>query len=235
MTPFMYELYIANKNYSSWSLRPWALMRELDVPFVERLTPFREGSSYEEFRRFSPNGKVPCLVHDGWTVWDSLAIVEHLAERHAGVWPQDAKARSWARSAAAEMHSGFAELRRRCPMNVGLRLRLREKAPALLADIARVTELWSEGLERFGGPFLAGAAFCAVDAFFAPVAFRMQSYGLVFEGEAGRYAERLLALPSLRAWEAAALREPWREREHDAETLASGELLEDRRAAPDRA
>ncbi|HQY70835.1 MAG TPA: glutathione S-transferase N-terminal domain-containing protein, partial [Pseudomonadales bacterium] len=107
----MYELYIANKNYSSWSLRPWVLMRELRIAFDERLVPFAPGSNFERFRAFSPTGKVPCL-HDGATVvWDSLAIAEYLAERHAGVWPSDARARAWARSAAAEMHSGFGALR----------------------------------------------------------------------------------------------------------------------------
>ena len=122
----MYTLYIGNKNYSSWSLRPWVLMRALSIPFEERLVPFEEGSNWNRFRAFSPNGRVPCL-HDGTKViWDSLAITEYLAERHAGVWPGDVDVRAWARSVAGEMHSGFAELRNRCTMNCGLRIRLGE-------------------------------------------------------------------------------------------------------------
>ena len=148
----MYELYIANKNYSSWSLRPWVLMRELGIPFAERLNPFLQGSSWEAFRRFSPNGKVPCLHDRGTVVWDSLAIAEYLAERHDDVWPQSSDARSWSRCAAAEMHSGFAALRECCPMNCGVRVQLHDMPLALLKDLARLEALWSEGLERFGGP-----------------------------------------------------------------------------------
>ena len=118
----MYTLYIANKNYSSWSLRPWLLMRVLAIPFEERLTPFPTGSSWSLYRPFSPSGRVPCLIDDGWAVWDSLAIAEYLAERHAGVWPSDARARAWARSAAAEMHSSFTALRNTCPMSCGVRV-----------------------------------------------------------------------------------------------------------------
>ena len=162
----MYTLWIANKNYSSWSLRPWALMRVLDIAFEEQLRPF--GDLCEDgrgFRGFSPTGKVPCL-HDGATVvWDSLAIAEYLAERHAGVWPADPAARAWARCAAAEMHSGFGALRNICSMNCGVRIRLHEVSDALKADLARLEELWVDGLVRHGGPWLGGAGFGAVDAF----------------------------------------------------------------------
>lgn len=226
----MYELYIANKNYSSWSLRPWVLMRMLDIPFVERAQQFSEGGNWERFRAFSPSGKVPCL-HDGSVVvWDSLAIVEYLAERHAGVWPADVTARTWARCAAAEMHSGLAVLRERCSMTVGQRIRLREIPDALQRDIDRVDELWSEGLRRFGGPFLAGGAFTGVDAFFAPVAFRVQSYGLPLAPSALGYAQRLLSLAPMRAWAEAALRETFRERAHEEEIARYGEVLEDLRS-----
>jgi glutathione S-transferase len=221
----MVELFIANKNYSSWSLRPWVLMRELGIPFQERLVPFGQGS----FRSFSPSGKVPCLNDQGTVVWDSLAITEYLAERHDGVWPADAKARAWARCAAAEMHSGFGALRERCTMNCGIRVRLHELPPALERDIARLGELWNEGLARFGGPFLAGEAFTAVDAFFAPVAFRVQTYGLKLDGAAAAYASRLLALPAMQRWQADALQEPWREPAHDDEARRAGTLLEDLR------
>ena len=134
----MYELYIANKNYSSWSLRPWVLMRELQIEFTEQLLRFGQTSSWADFRRISPSGKVPCLVDDDTVVWDSLAIAEYLAEHHAGVWPSNSPARAWARSAAAEMHSGFGELRGRCSMSCGVRIRLNDIPAALERDIARI-------------------------------------------------------------------------------------------------
>jgi glutathione S-transferase len=226
----MYTLHIANKNYSSWSLRPWVLMRVLGIPFEEHQVEFPTGSSFTLFRAFSPNGRVPCLTDDGWPVWDSLAIVEYLAERHPGVWPEDAKARAWARSAVAEMHSSFTALRNDCPMNCGVRVRPKEKSAALKQDLFRLSDLWNDGLARFGGPFLAGPAFTGVDAYFAPVAFRAQSYGLTFEGAAADYPARLLGLPAMRDWYAAGLAETWREPDHEAETLAAGEIVEDFRA-----
>jgi glutathione S-transferase len=227
----MYTLHIANKNYSSWSLRPWVLMRSLGIPFSEILHPFEPGSNRERFRGFSPNGKVPSLVDTSTTIWDSLAITEYLAERHAGVWPEDPMARAWARCAAAEMHSGFAALRECCSMNCGVRVRLDEVPAPLLLDIERVQELWKDGLARFGGPFLAGPEFTAADAFFAPVAFRVQTYGLVLDAAAGAYAARLLALEAMVDWYAEALREPWRDEAHDAETRRAGTWLEDLRAS----
>ena len=228
----MYELYIANKNYSSWSLRPWALMRALSIPFEERLTVFDEGSNWSKFRAFSPSGRVPCLHDGGTVVWDSLAIVEYLAERHAGVWPHDDGARAWARCAASEMHSAFTALRERCSMNCGLRVELSEIGEALYADVARIDELWSEGLSRFGGPYLAGANFCAVDAFFAPVAFRAQTYALPLSDAARAYARSLLEHPALREWYDAALIEPWRETGHEAEAAANGTIRADYRKPP---
>src|ERR1019366_3006427 len=122
----MYELYIANKNYSSWSLRPWVLLRELNIPFVEHLVPFGDASGWNAYRKISPSGKVPCLIDGQTVVWDSLGIAEYLAERHDTVWPTNGQARAWARCAAAEMHSGFNELRNRCSMSCGVRLRLNE-------------------------------------------------------------------------------------------------------------
>lgn len=227
----MYELYIGNKNYSSWSLRPWVLMRALDIPFVEHVIPFDPGTSWAKFRRFSPSGKVPCLVDDATVAWDSMGITEYLADRHAGVWPGDPLARAWARCAAAEMHSGFADLRQRCSMNCGLRARLDRVVPALRRDVDRVDELWREGLGRFGGPFLAGSSFTAVDAFYAPVAFRVRTYGLELSGSAAEYAGRVLALPAMREWDAAALAEPWRDEEHEVEAMQDATLVEDLRTA----
>jgi len=225
----MYKLFIANKNYSSWSLRPWLLMTELGLPFKAHLHVFGEGANWAAFRAFSPTGKVPCLQADDQVVWDSLAIAEWLAERHLGVWPADEGARAWARCAAAEMHSGFGTLRDMCSMNCGLRVRLHEVPAALQADLDRLDELWREGLARFGGPFLAGAAFSAVDAFFAPVAFRIQTYGLSLSPLALAYAHRLLDLPGMQQWYDEALREPWREPGHEAASLHHGERLADER------
>jgi glutathione S-transferase len=225
-----YRLHTANRNYSSWSLRPWVLMRVLGIGFEEEQHLFAPGSNRAAFRAFAPNGTVPCL-HDGdAVVWDSLAIVEYLAERHGGVWPADAAARAWARCAAAEMHGGFSALRNACSMNCGLRVRLHAIGPGLAQDIARIDELWCEGLARFGGPFLGGAAFTAVDAFFAPVAFRAQGYGLAFSAPAAGYVARLLALAPMREWYDAALLETAREPGHEAEAAAAGTITADLRA-----
>jgi glutathione S-transferase len=207
-------------------------MRELGIAFEERLMPFHEGGSYQHFRKFSPTGRVPCLHEGDVVVWDSYAITEYLAERHPGVWPADAKARAWARSASAEMHSGFMPLRDACSMNCGLRVRLHRIAEPVARDIARINELWNEGLKRFGGPFLAGTAFSAVDAFFAPIAFRVQTYGLKLDATGASYASRLLALPATQAWYKAALAERWREGGHEAEVQQAGVVLEDLRNVP---
>jgi glutathione S-transferase len=229
----MYTLHIANRNYSSWSLRPWVLLSELGIPFDEKLTPFQHGtsSSWTLFRSFSPTGKVPCLIDDDVTVWDSLSIAEYVAEHHASVWPADARVRAWARSAAAEMHSGFEALRSHCPMNCGIRLKLHAMPPALSSNLGRLQELWNEGLSRHGGPFLGGASFTAVDAFYAPVVFRIQSYQLDVDAACTGYVQRMLALPSMRRWYDAALQETWRDPDHEKETFSRGTLIEDLRAA----
>lgn len=225
----MYQLFIANKNYSSWSLRPWILMRELGITFEEKLVPFADGSSWELFRKFSPSGKVPCLLDGDNVVWDSMGITEYLAERREGVWPQDERARSWARCAAAEMHSGFAALRDVCSMSVGIRVQLYEISPALAKDIARLEEIWSEGLTKFGGPFLAGKSFTAVDAFYAPVVFRAQTYRLALSAAAMSYVEHMLSLPGMQAWESDALDEHWRDLEHENFVIKHGRMTSDLR------
>lgn len=225
----MYDLYIANKNYSSWSLRPWVMMRTLAIPFNERLVPFNDPDPKNGFTQFSPTGKMPCLVDGDVTVWDTLAIIEYLAERHDGVWADDAKARAWSRSAAAEMHSGFQSLRNLHPMSVGLRIRPVPPSEGLSKDIARIDTLWQHGLDAFGGPFLAGANFTAVDAFFCPVAFRFQTYGTALSPAAEAYKTRLLGLSAMKEWEQAAIQEPWRDPEHEEEAWASGEIIDDRR------
>lgn len=225
----MYQLFIADKNYSSWSLRPWLLMTELNIPFSELQSRFDGPDNHNKFRNFAPNGKVPCLHHDGDVIWESLAIVEYLAEQHPGVWPADRKARAFARCAATEMHAGFSTLRNTCPMSVGVRVQLNQISPQLQADLNRLSELWLQGLQRFGGPFLAGSQFCAVDAFFAPVAFRVQSYGLPLPPAAKAYVDRLLQLPGMQAWQQAALADPYREASHEAGPVKHGRLVSDLR------
>jgi glutathione S-transferase len=222
----MYDLYIGNKNYSSWSLRPWVLLKELGIPFRERMVLF----GTRQFRDFSPTGKVPCLVDGATTVWDSLAITEYVGERHANVWPAEAAARAWARSAAAEMHSGYSALRNACPMSCGLRVKLASVSPALQNDLARLEELWADGLGRFGGPFLTGARFCAADAFYAPVAFRVQTFEPSIGAAARQYVSQLLALPSLKEWYEAALAEAARDEPHEEEMRSAGEWTADLRA-----
>ena len=226
-----YTLITANRNYSSWSLRPWLLMTELGIAFNDRLEPFATLDNRSAFEAFSPTGQVPCLIDGDITIWDSLGITLYLAERHRDVWPEDVAARAWAQCATAEMHSGFPSLRSRCPMNIGVRVRLPTIDAPLRRDVERIAALWREGIERFGGPFLAGARFGAVDAFYAPVVFRARSYGLEV-GEAGRaWADTLCRLAGMQVWEAAALAETWREAGHEAELVASGTVMEDRRRA----
>ena len=224
------KLYIANKNYSSWSLRPWVLMKTLGLPFEETVHSFPMGGGPCGFETFSPSGKVPVLVDGEHTVWDSLAITEYLAEQHPAVWPTNAKARAWARSAAAEMHSGFGQLRKVCPMSCGVRVKLHQPLPSgLLSDLQRLQTLWTQGLQSFGGPFLAGEKFTAVDAFYCPIAFRVQTYALPLSVDCQAYVDNLMALPSMQAWYQDALKEPWLEPAHDADVLAFGELVQDHR------
>lgn len=223
----MYQLHIANKNYSSWSLRPWVLMTELGIAFEECMHTFKGNDNHAEFIAFNPTGLVPCLVAGDETVWDSLAIIEFLAEQHEGVWANDVSARTWSRCAAAEMHSGFSAVRNLCPMNCGLRITLASIPKELQADIDRINTLWCHGLEQFGGPFLAGETFSAIDAFFAPVVFRFQSYHIHMSPEALAYIQRILALRSMESWYNSALTEPYKDEAHEAQSLASGNVIGD--------
>jgi glutathione S-transferase len=227
--PSPLQLFIANKNYSSWSLRPWLLMYELGITFEEKLQPFAEGSSWDVFRRFSPSGKVPCLVDGDNVVWDSMGITEYLAERREGVWPADDRARAWARCAAAEMHSGFGALREICSMSVGIRVQLYETSSELAKDIARLDELWLDGFAKFDGPFLAGQSFTAVDAFYAPVVFRIQSYRLALSAAAMAYVDHMLSLHGMQSWESDALDETWRDLEHENSVNKYGRVTSDLR------
>ena len=226
-----YTLITANRNYSSWSLRPWVLMTALGIPFEDRLEPFTKPSNYDEFRSFSPTGQVPVLLDGARTIWDSLGIALYLADRHDGIWPTDEAARAWAMCALTEMHGGFSALRNDCTMNVGVRVKPKPMSSALQRDVARIAELWTQGMESFGGPFLAGEEFTAVDAFFAPVAFRARTYGLDV-GRAGQaWVDHMLALPAMLAWEKDALTESWREVGHEEELRACGEVTADFRLA----
>lgn len=223
-----YTLITANRNYSSWSLRPWLLMRALVIPFEDRLEPFTRPDNYEDFRRFSPTGQVPLLIDGERKVPDSLGIMLYLAERHPGVWPADEEARVFAQGAVAEMHGGFGHLRGDCTMNVGVRVRPKPMSEGLRRNVTRVREIFESGLDRFGGPWLAGAEFSAADAFYAPVAFRVRTYGLdVGRGQA--WVEQVLAHPAMRQWEADALAETWREESHEAELAAAGVITADYR------
>jgi len=202
------KLYIGNRNYSSWSLRGWLVTKlsgeafeEIDVPLAGLVpNPANYG--------FSPSGLVPCL-HDGEAVvWDSLAIAAHLAERHPPMWPDDRAARAWARSISAEMHSGFSTLRNEMTMCIRERVDVRPWSPGLAANIERITQIWDESRRRFGagGDFLCGR-YSIADCFYAPVAFRFQTYGVSPVGAAGAYLEALLTHPDVREWERAALAE----------------------------
>ena len=195
-------LAIGNKNYSSWSLRPWLAMKVMGIPFREERIPLYGEGAKGEILKHSPAGKVPVLVDGELRVWDSLAILEYLAERHPGVWPADAAARARARSISAEMHSGFASLRHHMSMNIRRRHPGKGRTPEVLAEIARIVEIWSE----CRGPFLFGP-FCAADAMYAPVVLRFRTYDVELPPAGRAYADAVLALPALQEWIADAERE----------------------------
>lgn len=213
----MFKLYIGNKNYSSWSMRPWVLMRQAGIDFEEVLVRFDSFDAGSEFKRrigpVSPTGKVPALVHGNLVVWDTLAIAEYLAERFPdrALWPAEARARAVARSACAEMHSGFSALRGACPMNVEARLPevgaliWRDK-PGVRADVERLVALWTQLLDTHGGPMLFGA-FSIADAFFAPVCMRLVTYALPLPPQIAAYVDRVQALPGVQDWVQGALAE----------------------------
>ena len=191
-------LVIGNKNYSSWSLRPWLAMKVLGLAFDEKRIPLYGEGAKGEILKHSPSGKVPCLVDGATVVWDSLAILEYLAERHPQLWPAE---RARARAIAAEMHSGFAHLRNHMGMNVRKRYPGRGRAPEALEDIRRIDAIWSQAK----GPFLFGA-FCAADAMYAPVALRFRTYEVRVSNR--EYYQALLGLPAMKEWIEGAEREP---------------------------
>jgi len=205
------QLVIGNKNYSSWSMRPWVLMTQLGIVFEEvRLRfDFAENSAFRQaVARVSPAGFVPVLLDDGFAIWDTLAITETLHEKFPdrGVWPQDARNRARARSLCAEMHAGFGALRSHCPLNVEAALpevgaRLWAEHEALRRNVARLQAAWADALNAGGGPFLFGE-FGAADAFFAPVCSRLHTYALPLSDDARAYAGRVLAAPGVARWTA---------------------------------
>lgn len=208
----MLKLVIGNKLYSSWSLRPWMVLSHFDLPFEEETIPLRMPESRGRMLEFSPSGKVPTLIDGDVTVWESLAIIEYLAEKFPGsaIWPKNVNARAHARAVSNEMHSGFQALRQACPMHLGARFATPEITEPLQAAIDRVEDIWSEARNRFGGgqPFLYGA-FSAADAMYAPVVTRFDSYQIPVREATRTYMDAVLTHPSFVAWRDAALAEPW--------------------------
>ncbi len=211
------QLYIGNKNYSSWSMRPWVLMTQAGIRFDEvmlRFDAFAPGSAFKTaVARISPAGRVPVLVDDGLVVWDTLAIAEYLAERfpEKQLWPVDARARARARSVCAEMHAGFGALRSHFGMNIEAVLpevgaRVLAEQPEVRENVARIVTMWNELLEQHGGPMLFGA-FGVADAFYAPVVMRFRTYAVPVPPPVAAYMQRLVALPGVAAWIADALAE----------------------------
>lgn len=213
----MLQLYIGNKNYSTWSLRPWLAMRQLGIDFEEVMVRFDGFGPQSQFKQtmqaLTPTGNVPLLVHDGLAVWDTLAIAEYLAETfpQAGIWPQAVADRARARSLCAEMHGGFAALRSHCPMNIEAPLpaegaRIWAAQAGVRQDVARLIQMWTTQLQTHGGPMLFGQ-FSMVDAYFAPVCMRLHGYGLPVPPAIAAYIDRVRALPAMQAWISAALAE----------------------------
>jgi glutathione S-transferase len=205
-------LVIANKCYSSWSCRPWILMRHFGIPFEEIVVPLATPTTRDELLAHTPSGKAPCLLDGGFVVWDSLAILEYIAETFPQhhIWPVDRNARARARSLAAEMHSGFMDLRSQMPMNLRRAVHKLTPTPGARADVARLEQAFSDAHGEFGnnGDFLFGA-FCATDAMFAPIVNRLHVYDVEVSPQTRSYMDRVMALPAWQDWSTAAATEPW--------------------------
>jgi glutathione S-transferase len=204
------KLIIANRNYSSWSLRPWLVLTHFGISFEEELALLSGAGWKENLRRKSPTGRVPVLIDGDLVIPETIAIIEYLAERfpEKGIWPADAGARALARAASAEMHAGFTALRRAAPMNLRALHPGRVDLDAVAGDLKRLEALWGELLTRSGGPFLFGE-FCAADAMYAPVATRIRTYDLPVSDTAAGYVDAIYALPAFQLWLADAIKEPW--------------------------
>jgi len=207
----MLTLVIGNKNYSSWSLRPWLALKQAGIAFHEAAVDLYVPDSKALILKHSPSGKVPALIDAGLAVWDSMAICEYAAEIEPSLWPRQREARAVARAVSAEMHAGFAALRSRMPMNCRAALPGEGRAPEVERDIARIVALWEECRDRFGGggTFLFGT-FSIADAMYAPVVWRFRTYAVALPSAARAYAEAMEALPAMQEWLAAALAEPER-------------------------
>ena len=205
------RIVIGNKNYSSWSMRPWLVLEHFGFDYDEMLIPLDQPDTTERIRAVSPTGRVPCLVDGDVTVWESIAIIEYLAELkpEAGIWPVDRALRADARAVAAEMHAGFSALRKACPMNLRKAFPFRDwGGAAAAADVARIEALFAARLARSGGPFLFGD-FGAADAMYAPVVTRLSGYGWPVSADTRAYMDAVETLPAFVAWRSAALRETW--------------------------
>lgn len=209
----MLKLVIGNKLYSSWSLRPWLVIKHFDIPFEDVVIPLREADTQQRLAVYSPSGKVPVLVDGETVIWESLAIIEYLAESFPdrAIWPRDKAARARARAIANEMHGGFVALRQACPMHLGARFATPEMTQSLKANIDRVLSIWTETRRKFGsgGPYLFGA-FTAADAMYLPVVTRFDTFQIPVEGEARAYMDASLKHPAFVAWREAAHEETWR-------------------------
>ncbi len=205
-------LVIGNKNYSSWSLRPWIAMKVAGIAFDEVVISLDAPDFKSRVSKLSGTGKVPALDDDGTHVWESLAILEYLAERFpaARLWPADPAARAEARAISSEMHAGFVPLRRACPMNMWRPVKKRELNDEAVANVRRIETMWADCRTRYGagGPFLFGP-FCAADAMYAPVVARFHTYDVEVDAAARAYMAAMRALPAWREWETAAVKEPW--------------------------
>jgi len=207
-----YTLYIGNKNYSSWSLRPWLAMKVAGIPFEEKLILLFDDDWKANIAKVSPTARVPVLTDGDQTIWETMAILEYLAERHPdkGLWPIDVKARAMARSIANEMHAGFTALRTHMPMNIRKFHPGKGMGEGVAEDIARIQEIWNECRSRFGdgGPFLFGT-FCIADAMFAPVVSRLTTFAVELDDVSAAYRDAVQGLPDMIAWSDAGRIEPW--------------------------
>lgn len=208
----MLKLVIANKLYSSWSMRPWLVLRAFQIPFEEIVVPLRQPESRARVLEYSPSGKVPALIDGEKTIWESMAIIETLAEQNSdkAIWPKNGAARAHARSVSNEMHSGFQPLRQACPMHLGARYKTPEITEAVQANVDRIETIWAEARMKFAGAgaYLYGE-FTAADAMYAPIATRLDTYSIPVSEGTRRYIDTILRHPDVVLWRADALKEPW--------------------------
>lgn len=207
------QLIIANKLYSSWSMRPWLMMRAAGIDFAETVIPLRQPDTAARIREHSPSGKVPVLIDGDVVVWESLAIISLLADRfpEKRIWPQGDAARACAKAISMEMHGGFQALRQACPMNLGKRFAPRDFGDKVAADVTRIEAIFSDCRSRFGasGPFLFGDTFTAADAMYAPIVARLETYQIAVRPETRAYMEAIQTHPAFQRWTSEALRETW--------------------------